>query len=350
MQPGLYNKDGFTPFEKLLDDELFYLSDGYLYSNIYDANNVFEYNPIEYKRLVKKLKSFNIDVPYKFKDIKNDDLYDEIWNFFDMNFSSEMIVGKLVLPDDVKALSESAFCALKNLEEVVLPNTLERIEDSAFASCYKLKTVTLPDNIEIIPRSCFYNCSNLQEINFPKNLKKIRSNAFYQCESLKKITLPNSVIKIDVNTFMDCKNLEYVHLSKGIHTIPPGCFADCKNLTKIILNDYITAIQENAFRNCKNLVEFNFPSDLMRIGVGAFYGTGIKEARLPEAVKFIDNYAFSNCENLEKIFAHKKENIIIESNDVKKKIIYLEDITIDSILDSGKTFKQANQIYKDAHR
>ena len=350
MQPGLYNKDDFTPFKKLLDDKLFYLEDGYLYSNIYNANDVFECNPIEYKKLVKKLKNFNIDVPYKFKDIKNDDLYDEIWNFFDMNFSSEMIVGKLVLPDDVKALSESAFCALKNLEEVVLPNTLERIEDSAFASCCKLKTVTLPDNIEIIPRSCFYNCSNLQEINFPKNLKKIRSNAFYQCESLKEITLPNSVIKIDTNAFRACKNLECAYLSRGINTIPPGCFTDCKNLTKVISNNHITEIYENAFRNCENLVEFNFPSNLMKIGNGAFYGTGIKEARLPATVRFIDNYSFSNCENLKRIFAYKNENLIIESTEVKEKIIYMEDITIDSILDSGKTFKQANQIYKDVYR
>lgn len=87
-------------------------------------------------------------------------------------------------------------------------------------------------------------------------------------------------------------------------------FSHCAILIeKIELPDTIRSIGLYAFSECKNLKEINMPTELKFIGVGAFAGcVSLEEINLPSGVLSIDGYtggygqgAFSNCNSLKQI-------------------------------------------------
>lgn len=66
-------------------------------------------------------------------------------------------------------------------------------------------------------------------------------------------------------------------------------------ITKVIIPEGVEVIESYAFANLTALEEVVFPSTLIRIGVGAFYGcTKLKKVNF-ENVKFINERAFYNC-------------------------------------------------------
>ena len=106
------------------------------------------------------------------------------------------------------------YCGRKT--EVIIPEGIKTISEWAFANC-SIEKIVLPNGVLEIQNSAFFNCCLLKEVVFPDSLKKIGDGAFFQCTSIKKVILPDSLMEIGVNAFAFCFSLTEL-------SIPPRDF------------------------------------------------------------------------------------------------------------------------------
>ncbi len=141
----------------------------------------------------------------------------------------QAIIGKYIVPDGTKIISEYSFYSCEKLTEIALPDSLESVGESAFGWCTGLKTIAFP-NATVINNDPFGGmCVNLESIALPKTLKKI-SNWFYNTK-LRSITIPNSIEQIDDGVFSGTtllSNIKYL-----------GTESQWKNIIIGKNNDYI---------------------------------------------------------------------------------------------------------------
>ena len=104
-----------------------------------------------------------------------------------------------------------------------------KIADFAFSFCTNIKKVILPDTVKVIGQSAFVRCS-LNYIRMPRKLKELGGSAFQE-SALKKITIYGKV-ELD-ETFSDCKKLKSVVLKKGVKELGEYVFTSCPKLRSV---------------------------------------------------------------------------------------------------------------------
>lgn len=120
---------------------------------------------------------------------------------------SEIIVGSLVLPDDITEIGDYVCNTCSGLKSVTIPENVTRIGELAFAGCSGLTSITIPNKITEIGRSAFSGCTGLTNVKIGNGVTKINRRAFSGCTGLTNITIPNSVTEIGANVFDGCENL-----------------------------------------------------------------------------------------------------------------------------------------------
>lgn len=76
---------------------------------------------------------------------------------------------------------------MRYLEKVILPNSLTEIGDSAFKNCTSLNEIIIPGTVETIGPSAFYSCTQFTELEIPPSVTTIGDNAFNDCTALEEI-------------------------------------------------------------------------------------------------------------------------------------------------------------------
>ena len=56
---------------------------------------------------------------------------------------------KVVIPDSVNSIGDSAFAFCPSLIEIAIPDSATRIGDHAFESCWNLGEIIIPDGVKI---------------------------------------------------------------------------------------------------------------------------------------------------------------------------------------------------------
>lgn len=189
------------------------------------------------------------------------------WCFSDCNS-----LVNITLPQGLETINGDAFNRCTALESIIIPDTVTTLETLAFNACSNLKSVKLSDNLSTMGKAAFQDCVALEEVIFPKNMKSTGESAFIRCYALKEINLPESLESIDYYAFSNCDALTSV-------TVPEG----------------VTTIGEQAFSYCDNLNTISFPDTLESIGLRAFWYTKVQNVVIPQSVKTIKQYAFSDC-------------------------------------------------------
>ena len=76
--------------------------------------------------------------------------------------------GKLVIPDGVYAIGDSALCNAVNIEAVEMPDSVKRISSWALAGCKSLKEVVLSRELQNVGSCAFRECPSLKKLDFTR--------------------------------------------------------------------------------------------------------------------------------------------------------------------------------------
>ena len=211
------------------------------------------------------------------------------------------------------------------------------IGKEAFSNCTGLTEITIPDSVTSIESGTFSGCTSLTEITLPDSVTDIEGQyydgysyygAFSRCTSLTEITIPDSVTSIGECVFSGCTGLTEITISDSVKYIGEEAFKDCTNLKSITFLGSKTGIKEGAFSNCDadikfttedtygqegevvsvatNVTQLTVKHKEGKIPAGAYKdGKRLKEVTLEEGITLIEDDAFANCDNLEKIVIPK---------------------------------------------
>ena len=109
--------------------------------------------------------------------------------------------------DGVEVIGDRAFYDAK-VERVVLPDSLKAIGQSAFAGCKHLADVNIPEGVELIKETAFRDCESLTEITLPETLLKVEARAFGP--ALKRLVVLSENTLFDSRAFKQVKELEEI--------------------------------------------------------------------------------------------------------------------------------------------
>lgn len=123
-----------------------------------------------------------------------------------------------------------------------------------------------------------------------------------------EVHIPNYVKVID-NSVFDSKRIAVVHIPDSVYEIRSSAFRRCKLLEKVYMGGNVKIIDEYAFTECENLSqvnsqskgEINLPDSVGCICESAFESCyGIKSVICNGAIH-IGEFAFYNCVNMDSI-------------------------------------------------
>ncbi len=180
------------------------------------------------------------------------------------------IDGKVILPNTITEIGDSAFSGCNELSAIEIPNSVSKIGVSAFSYCKALKSITVPGSVETIGNEAFYSCSALANVTLENGIRNIGEYAFANCSSLTKVVIPNSVRNMGSAVFENCANIESAKLSENLTTIPHSSFKGCYSLKTVSFSSSLTNIESKAFKDCKSLTTITLPKTINTLGTYAW--------------------------------------------------------------------------------
>ena len=249
-----------------------------------------------------------------------------------------------VIPENagIKEIGYHAFNSIEGLEEVIIPYGVERINGYAFWSCGNLVKVEIPETVEYIDPDALRFLNPQATVTISEDNKTYHSsgnciietdsktiivgysnstipaddsvtiigdNAFYGSMALIDLYIPDNITAIGDDAFVECRNLVNIHIGKGITDISNRAFYYCRSLETISVdpdnsrycavgNCLIDTQTKILIKGTKNSI---VPADgsVDTIGAYAFYGIDIPSIKLPEGIKHVKEFAFSEIVEIE---------------------------------------------------
>ena len=123
--------------------------------------------------------------------------------------------------------------------------------------------------------------------------EEIEYTLFSQNSRVRNVIIGASIANIPSALFSQCVNLNTAVIRCPIEEIPTSCFNGCMNLISCVIPDTVRTISGGAFSGTQYLSSFTFPKRLEVIKGGAFTASSITHVRFNDALKEIENGAFS---------------------------------------------------------
>ena len=226
---GLYNDDGYTPWDKLMENEV-----------------------------VKVWGGGRLSVN---KDALNGDLViiddGSVTIIGDSVFNGCNGLISVKIPEGVTSIGGNAFNHCSNLTSVKIPKSVTSIGNQAFCYCNSLSSIIIPEGVTSIGSDAFSGCSGLTSINIPEGVTNIGNYAFNGCSGLTSVTIPNSITSIGA-IFRYCRSLTSVNIPDSVTIIGSNAFEGCSSLSTIIIPSSVTSIGDMAFYDCNSLRTVNY--------------------------------------------------------------------------------------------
>ena len=127
------------------------------------------------------------------------------------------------------------------------------------------------------------------------------------------IEIPETIDNMPVTEIAEQAFLESpitaVKIGKNIREIGELAFGVCKKLSSVTWNQKCDVIPSDCFAECSNLTQFDF-SNVKKIGLYAFYKSGLQEVYLTEKIEILDKGTFSGCSKLQSVTWHCQCDVI----------------------------------------
>jgi len=142
--------------------------------------------------------------------------------------------------------------------------------------------------------------------------------------------------------FFGCENLKNIKLSDSVTSIGESAFGYCMNLEKFVIPFSVKEIGKEAFESCVNLEDVYLPNV-----------SDVEEIKSLKYIKYFNNIlnsrSFHLDEEIKLCTIHMSNKLYERYKDTFSKIkniIVKTYSTLDDFLDSGKSFKEINKMFK----
>lgn len=140
-------------------------------------------------------------------------------------------------------------------------------------------------------------------IEFMSGFKILQGKIGLSCENAK-IVLPDGVLAINFRITGRDDTVLDINFPSSLKIIDNGIFSGKIKFSNPVLdlsqNKNLLLIGAEAFKY-KDIKSVILPDSLQYIGYDAFFESAIESVNIPSSVQFIGEYAFSSCDNLNKI-------------------------------------------------
>ncbi len=224
-------------------------------------------------------------------------------------------ITSFTIPDSVVSIRPYAFYGCSNLTTVTIGNSVQNFWVNAFTNCTSLTSLIFPDSLTSIGLFAFQNCTSLKTVVFGNSLKEILGHAFDGCTSLENVTLPKSLSSLGWSAFSPCNSLQSINVEEGNtnYSSVDGILFNYDKTTLIqypagktegtyFIPDSVKEIFSYAFTNCTYLKSVVIPESVTTIREYAFEDcTSLVNVTMGNSVKEIQSRVFENCTSLENV-------------------------------------------------
>jgi len=235
------------------------------------------------------------------------------------------IEGALNLPTEIDGLKVTAigYSAFKDetglTGNLTIPKGVSDIERMAFSGCTGFTGgLIIPEGMETIGQSAFSGCTGFTGgLSIPEGMETIQERTFYGCSGLMgQIDIPASVTNIEYMAFGACTGLNAFAVSGQnlSYSSSDGILFNKDGSTLILApeglqkNNFqvpegVKLISAFAFSNCVGITgTITIPGSVGEIKVDAFSGcTGFSELNILNGVTFLNKDSFVGCSSLKKV-------------------------------------------------
>ncbi len=228
-------------------------------------------------------------------------------NYFRLTINGGAFPSELVIPNGTTRIAEGAFKDCGEITDVTIPGSVKTVGKNAFRRCVNLKNVVISNGVSVLDDNAFAYCGNLESLSIGNGVA-FGSSVFYECEILKKIDYLGTKDTWVTNNYMELLR---------------GWFAPVEKITVnggeiggiLVIPDSVTKIGDYAFYNCDKIERIEIVNGgVTSIGDYAFYGcSGIKgrdSIYLGDKLTSIGDYAFYGCSEAEEIDVGKSVYMI----------------------------------------
>ena len=194
------------------------------------------------------------------------------------------------IPESVYEIAGGAFAG-SQLQSIVLPDNVRKISESAFRNSRKLETVVIPGNVSSIEARAFQDCVMLNNVVIPAAVASLGDYAFAGCTSLTNLILEERKTEMTVGAhlFDGCTSLTTVFEFPGVNTFSAYMYANTGIVNLVIPDSYTNLNTEGVFAYCANLQTVQFPANPgTRLGGRFFKGcTALVSIDIPSTITSI---------------------------------------------------------------
>ena len=177
--------------------------------------------------------------------------------------------------------------------EYMPPSGTGIIGFGAFSGAQALRSVLVPDGVHTVEGLAFADCAALENVRLPLTLEKLGHEVFRGCLSLARVQIPaaHPFLRVEEGCLVDTEEETLLCCLPGTAglevTAPAG----------------IRYVDDYAFYGCRDLEKVYLHHGLRTLGKYAFYHCGaLKEVHLPDGVRSIGTRAFSGCVRLKSLY------------------------------------------------
>ena len=204
-------------------------------------------------------------------------------------------IYELEISDTVTEIGKYSFYEVEKLKSLQFPSSLKRIDESAFGSIKSLVNIQLNEGLKTIGKYAF-RLTGISNVRLPQSVTEIGEYAFSTCLSLKDVEGFEKLTIIPDGIFQSCP-IEKFDFSNTVQ-IGKSSFKNTKIKNLDFLTEKLTKIDDFAFSQCEQLKNVNIPNSVKEIGTYAFEKTALEKIVIPDSVITLGWGTFSECKNL----------------------------------------------------